>query len=349
MVKVISKYKMLAMHDGRALLYHKGKLYSQDLHNENEVEYLLDLPISKKRKAMISFRLIERLLRMEPRLAVAIDRDNFLMSCAGKIFRVDIKKKELTEELQLRSRMNNPLMFAKKENGNVLFGEYFSNNDYEEVCVFERESGFWKKVYSFPAGSIYHIHGITVDRNKIYILTGDKDKESAIWYTQDDFEHVEMIVGGSQKFRACVAYPYQDGLLYATDTPLEQNYLYTLTRKKGKWIHEVFGQMPGPCIYGTARQDGFYFATSVEPDASLSDMRYRFSYKLGKGVKDRYTHIIRCTRDGEIMEIAKFKKDLWPMLLFQFGNCLFPNVELDDELFICPQSVKRYDGRTVKV
>lgn len=349
MVKVLSKYKMLAMNNGKALLYHKGKLYTQDIKNEIEAKYLLELPISAKRKAMIRFRPIERLLRMEPRLAVAIEKYNFLLSCAGKIYRVDIQKKELTEEMQLRLRMNNPLMFAKKENGNILFGEYFSNNDREEVCVFEREAGKWNTVYRFPAGSIYHIHGIAVDGDKIYIMTGDEDKESAIWYTQDDFEHVEMLAGGSQKFRACVAYPYKGGLIYATDTPLEQNYLYILRQENGKWVNEVLSEMPGPCIYGTVRHDEFYFATSVEPDASLRDMRYRFSYKLGKGVKDRYTHIIRYGRDGKVMEVARFKKDLWPMLLFQFGNCLFPDAELDAGLVVCPQSVKRFDGKTVKI
>lgn len=349
MVRVFSKYKMLAMHDGKALLYHKGKLYTQDMRKETEAKYLLDLPLSAKRKAMIRFRPIERLLRMEPRLAIVIEQNNFLLSCAGKIYCVDIQKKELTEELQLRSRMNNPLMFAKKENGNILFGEYFSNNAHEEVCVFEREAGKWNKAYCFPAGSIYHIHGIAVDGNKIYIMTGDEDKESAIWYTQDNFEHVEMLAGGSQKFRACVAFPYQGGLIYATDTPLEQNYLYTLQQKNGKWTQNVVGKIAGPCIYGTARRDGFYFATSVEPDASLSDMRYRFSYKLGKGVEDRYTHIVHCTRDGHVSEVVKFKKDFWPMLLFQFGNCLFPDSGLDEELLICPQCVKRFDGKTIKI
>ena len=143
MVKVFSKYKMLAMNTRMALLYHKGKLYTQGVQNETESKYLLDLPISAKRKVLVRLRPIERLLRMEPRLAIAIENDNFLMSCAGKIYRVDIQKKELTEEMQLRPRMNNPLMFAKKENGNILFGEYFSNNDHEEVCVFEREDGRW--------------------------------------------------------------------------------------------------------------------------------------------------------------------------------------------------------------
>lgn len=349
MVKVLSEYKMLAIHDGKALFYHKGKLYTQDIRKEKKPQFLLELPISAKRKAMMRFRLVERLLRMEPRLAVSIEGGNFLLSCAGKIYRVDPRRKELAEELQLRTRMNNPLMFAKKENGNILFGEYFSNNDYEEVCVFERDAGNWKKVYSFPAGTIYHIHGIVVEGEKIYILTGDKDNESAIWFTQNGFDHVEMLVGGSQKYRACVAYPFQEGLIYATDTPLEQNYLYYLRRENGTWVNDVLAEMPGPCIYGTIRRDGFYFATSVEPDASLGDMRYRFSYKLGRGVKDRYTHIIRCTKDGNISEVAKFKKDLWPMLMFQFGNCLFPDAGKDDVLLVCPQSAKKYDGKTLKI
>jgi hypothetical protein len=267
----------------------------------------------------------------------------------GKIYCVDIQNKKLVEEMQLRPRMNNPLMFAKKGNGNILFGEYFSNNDHEKVCIYEREKSNWNKVYAFPAGTIYHVHGVVVDENRIYILTGDEDKESAIWYTQDNFEHVEMLVGGSQKFRACVAYPFQDGLIYATDTPLEQNYLYALYKENNQWKHKVICEMPGPCIYGTARRDGYYFATSVEPDSTLSDMRYRFSYKLGKGVKDRYSHIIRYSVDGRIDDVAKLKKDIWPMLLFQFGNCLFPDAGVVEKVLVCPVSVKKYDGKTLEI
>ena len=349
MIKVLSKYKMLAIHKGKALLYHKGKLYTQDIYSENKPKLLLALPISAKRKLPVRFRLTERLLRLEPRIAMWIDGDNFLLSCAGRIYLVNVQERKLTEELQLRPRMYNPLMFAREANGNVLFGEYFSNNDQEEVCIYERENGKWNKVYSFPAGAIYHIHGLVVDENRIYILTGDEDKESAIWYTEDHFRSVELLIGGSQKCRACVAFPYQEGLIYATDTPLEQNNLYILKRINGKWVNEALCEMPGPCIYGTVRRNGYYFATSVEPDASLSSRRYRFSYKLGKGVKDRYTHIIQCTKDGKIKDVAQFKKDIWPMLLFQFGNCLFPDADLDEKLLVCPQSVKKYDGKTVEI
>ena len=329
-------------------MYHRGKLYLWDMQNNEKSEYLVDIPLPGVRKIMIRFRLLERLFRMEPRLAIAIEEGRFLLSCSGKIYCVDVQNKALVEELQLRPRMNNPLMFAKKRNGNVLFGEYFSNNGSEEVCIFERTSGKWKKVYSFSAGSIYHIHGLLVHGDDIYILTGDADRESAIWYTRDSFEHVEMLVGGSQEYRSCVAYPFRDGLLYATDTPLAQNYLFYLHQKNGIWVNEVLWEMPGPCIFGTQRKDGFYFATSVEPDATLSGMRYRFTYRLGKGVRDRYTHMIHCSKDGEIREVTRLKKDLWPMLLFQFGNFQFPNADLDDPLIGCPQSVKKFDGKTLE-
>ena len=349
MLRIVSKNRILAICDGCALIYSKGNLFIKDIRQNKKEKYLLKLPIGFLNQLLVPSRLFERLLRMEPRLSIALDRSTFLLSCMGKIYRVDVKKNEIVEELQLRSHMNNPLMFARKANGNVLFGEYFSNNNHESVSVFEREFGFWKKVYSFPAGSVYHIHGIVIEDNKIYILTGDEDKESAIWYTEDNFAHVKMLVGGSQQYRACVAYPYKNGLIYATDTPLEQNYLYYLKPQDGTWKNEVLCELPGPCIYGTMRENCFYFATSVEPDSSLSGWRYRFSYRLGKGVKDRYTHVFQYAHDGEVVEVARFKKDLWPMVLFQFGNCLFPDVALDEDLLMCPQSVKKYDNKTLKI
>lgn len=349
MIRIFSKYKVLAAYEGMFLLYHKGKLYTKDILKSNKVRFFLKLPIPLKKAGLIRFRLTERLFRLEPRLAIAIDRNNFLISCIGKVYLVNLKEKKIIEELKMRPHMNNPLMFAKDENGNILFGEYFSNNEHEEVCIYERDNGLWNKVYSFPAGMVYHIHSIVVDGKKIYILTGDDDKESAIWYTDNHFETVEKLVGGMQKYRACIAYPFDDGLLYATDTPIEQNYLYLIKKENNQWKSKVICKMPGPCIYGTARKDGYYFATSVEPDATLSNMRYRFSYKLGVGVKDRYTHIIHYSMSGTINEVVKLKKDVWPMLLFQFGNCTFPYTDLDAKLLVCPISLKKYDGKTIEI
>ena len=94
--------------------------------------------------------------------------------------------------------------------------------------------------------------------------------------------------------------------------------------------------MPGPCIYGRVFHEALYMATSVEGDPTLGGWKYRLSNKLGKGVKNRNVHIIKCDVNGDITEIAEFKKDKLPMWLFQFGNAQFPDAE--DGLYISTQS-----------
>lgn len=346
MIEVFSKHKILAITKNESLQYHKGKIYVQ---RNGQINLIFKIPFHGKNKFFSLLRITERLLRLEPRVACVLNEHEYLLSCNGFIYHIDTISNTVSEELKLRNRMKNPLMFAKDGSGNVYFGEYFSNNDYETVNVYVRSSGKWQVIYSFPAGAIYHIHGIVVDGENIYVLTGDENEESAIWLTKDRFASLERVVGGKQKYRACVAFPYKNGLIYATDTPLEENYLYYLYCNNGIWKEEEICSISGPCIYGKQMNGNYYFATSVEPDANLKPMRYRFSYKLGNGVKDRFTHIIRIDNEGNYSDIAKMKKDIWPMLAFQFGNCLFPDDADNSRLLVTPVSVKKYDGRTVCV
>ncbi len=353
-VRQISKRKMLALGKGSSLFYHKGKLYIGEENGENQIFFAV-VPMSRTARLLVRFRLTERLLRLEPRTACCMADGNYLLSCGGGIYCVDMKKNELRKELSLRSGMNNPLSFAcyreDTPEEEILFGEYFSNNLQEPVSVYRRKHGQWNKVYSFSAGQVYHIHNIVVDdvAERIYILTGDADNESGIWCTDDGFQTVEPLVHGSQQYRSCVAYPNADGLIYATDTPREQNWLYRLRQKNGEWETIPVCELPGPCIYGTKRNDGWFFATSVEGDDTLPAFRYRFSRKLGKGVQDRYCHVVFCNSSGQTEEVATFQKDALPMLLFQFGNCTFPDAPVDAPVFCTPLSVKRYDGKTVQI
>lgn len=347
--KIISDYRVMAINDEIGLLYHKGCLYRQDFSNDSNPVFLCDLPLQGIKKCLVKLRITERMLRIEPRVAIALGEQEFLLSCAGKIFRINLSDGRLVEEFKLREGMNNPLSFTKLGDGSILFGEYFSNNRHESVRIVQRRGQDWSCVYTFPPNTVYHIHGIVADNDRVYVLTGDSDSESAIWYTGNHFKTLEKIVGGKQEYRACVAFPYKEGLVYATDTPLESNYLYYLHNTCGVWETKILYEMPGPCIYGTCRKNAYYFATSVEPDARLEDtLRYNFTYKLGKGVKDRYSHIIRLEKDGEISEVCKFRKDVWPMLLMQFGNCLFPDTD-NEEVLVAPMSVKKYDGKTFRI
>lgn len=350
---LIINYKVLAV-DGRSyLLYKKGNLYFSNNEGKN-VAFIGKIPMESKKRLLANFRITTRLLRLEPRTASILGDNKFLISYSGKIYYVDVNKSFIKEELILREGMNNPLTFTRVSSVDgfipgIYFGEYFSNNGHEAVRIFRRHMGLWEVAFSFPPDTIYHIHGIVSDANRkcLYILTGDADQESAIWEAKDNFASVKPILKGKQVFRSCVAFPYHEGIVYATDTSREQNYLCYAMEKNGNWISEKISRIPGPCIYGTEVNGEYYFATSVEPDDTLSDFRFRYTYKLGKGVKDRWTHIIRFYGDGETEEILKIRKDILPMLLFQFGNCLFPDNRKTNKLVFSPISVKKYDGKTI--
>ena len=320
---------------------------------------VVNIPISNSKGALGSLRLFARALRLEPRCGIFVDENVAIVSYHGGIYRVDCSTGQIELEHSYRKEMNNPLCFTRIEGvkgftDGVYYGEYFLNDGGAEVNIFRRNSdGTWISVYSFQAGSIYHIHGIVpcVSEECVYILTGDKDSESGIYQAKADFTEVTPIVTGKQAYRACVALPIENGLLYTTDTPLEENFLYQLDFDT-KEIKPV-ASIAGPCIYGRVISDNqMVFSTSVEPDSRITGLRYNFSYKLGQGVKDRSSHVYHVTWDGsnaQMKEVFKGKKDIIPMGAGQFGTMMFPAgpESKSGNVFVTGQALRNYDNKTL--
>ena len=68
----------------------------------------------------------------------------------------------------------------------------------------------------------------------------------------------------------------------------------------------------------------YVFASTVEPSEGRGffDM---FTYELGAGITDKYSHLITIRKsDLHVEEVLKVKKDIWPMKLFQYGSLMFP-------------------------
>ena len=132
----------------------------------------------------------------------------------------------------------------------IVYGEYWANEEKEEVNIFQKQNE-WKKIYSFGSGEIKHIHNIVLDkyRDGILVLTGDADNESGILLCRNNFQETYWVVSGSQKYRTCVAYAEKDGILYATDTPMEKNGIYILRQEEREWKETQLYKLPGPCIY----------------------------------------------------------------------------------------------------
>jgi hypothetical protein len=352
--------KKLICFSDKYYLYCRGpKIYISEGF-DNKYQVAVHLPTSSIQQLLGSFRLLSRGLRLEPRCGNFVDDVKALVSYHGAIYRVDCEKTTVTLEHNYRSEMKNTLSFVKLEglagfSDGIYYGEYYLNHQSKSVNIYRRDAGGnWTKVYTFQPGEIYHIHGIVPDYKKqcVYVLTGDKDEESGIYEFRNDFKEVQIIVKGKQAYRSCVALPTENGLLYTTDTPLEENFLFHLDfdTKEIKPIVPI----PGPSIYGKVLSESeMVFSTSVEPDSRITGIRYEFTNRLGLGVKDRYTHLyyVKNDKDGiHMKEIFKAKKDLLPMGAGQFGTLMFPTGKDEPgKVFVTGQSVRKYDNKTISI
>jgi len=357
--KIYKGFKPLCWCKSKLVLYKKSRIYITDLESKPKKICLLkrniiDFLLSKS-------KLASRLLRLDPRAAIAIDEKQIILSLKGYIYRVDITNGHQAIEHAFRKNMNNPLGFSKISDiegfqDTIVYGEYWGNPQKEAVAIYGRNQfGTWKKLYEFPKETVCHIHNIIPDRyrNVVLILTGDSDQESGIWKATNNFNEVVPLLVGKQLYRSCCLYPMKNEILYATDTPLEQNYILKIKLKNEKAnyyeIEEVC-KIDGPSIFSTTYNGRIVFSTSVESNPNIKSSRIgRFlNNTRGPGVKSNYSKLIKGDAINGFIEIAKFEKDSFPMI-FQFGNIYFPTRDGENQLVIFPYCVKKYGGDTLVI
>jgi len=231
------------------------------------------------------------------------------------------------------SRGTRPLHITTTPDGTVVWGEYFDNPQRDEVHIYASDdSGLtWNIAYTFPKRSIRHIHNILYDRweNCLWIFTGDYGAECRILRASLDFRTIDEVVMGNQQARAVAALVAESGLFFATDTPLEQNHIYFLSRS-GRM--KQLQLMPTSSIYGCQNRTGMFFSTMIEP----SDFN-----------ASREVHLQASLNGMKWNAIAKWHKDRWPMKLFQYGNAFLPDgTNNTDLLAVTTVAVKGADLET---
>ncbi|MFT5171253.1 MAG: hypothetical protein ACI9BD_001025 [Candidatus Marinamargulisbacteria bacterium] len=214
----------------------------------------------------------------------------------------------------------------------LFYGEYTSNPDRRAVLILGSfdKGRRWESVYSFS--DVRHIHGVFYDRytDTIWATTGDTDEESIIWQFDRRFNKPRKVLKGSQQTRAVQLLFSKDSVFFGSDSPLERNFLYRLSRSSGKVtpVQEVGGSI----FYGCKVKDGLVFSTAVEP----SDINTRQSSEVW------YSE----TGDDWTL-ISSYPKDIWPVRFFQYGQVLFPSGENNtSELWYTPFSTEM-DGRSL--
>ncbi len=274
-----------------------------------------------------------------------------------KIYKLNLVENIIYKSFDLK-RGSRPLNITNISNidgfdDQTCFGEYFMNFEKKEVHIYALDKdNNWKISFTFPEGEIEHIHNIIPDenRNLLWILTGDFNNSSGIWIAKNNFKNVYPVLRGKQDYRACVAFPTVDGLLYGTDSQFQQNSI-RLLYKENKWKTRKIFDVNGPIIYGAKFKDDFCFSTSVEGESSEKGkfLQY-FDRTIGKGVITNYSHIIKGNLKNGFKVVYKNKKDMYPFILFQFGTIVFPNgINKSDSIYFNVNALKQNDQSIVKL
>jgi len=230
-------------------------------------------------------------------------------------------------------RGTRPLHFATTRDGVVFWGEYFDNPRRDEVHIYgSRDRGaHWDVAYTFPKGSIRHVHNIVYDKweNCFWVLTGDHGSECQIMRAACDFSDADVVLSGKQQTRCVALIPTRDALYFSSDTPLEQNHVYRLDRRGN--LREI-ADLSSSSICGCCLGDNVFFSTMVEP-SEINSERNVWIYGGSNGTY--------------FEPLLSWQKDLWPTSLFQYGNAFFPDgSNSTGVLAVTTVGVKRADLET---
>jgi len=192
-----------------------------------------------------------------------------LCVAAGMIFRAEADSVEYRPVFRVPKGFR-PLNLGQGPLGRIYWGEYFLNVRRKSPArIFGSKDGgkSWNLAYTFPAGSVCHIHRVIFDpyEEAYWVCTGDLGIEVGIWKTIDEFRQLTPILRGEQLFRTTSLLALPRCLLYGTDDPRGDNYILALDRRSG--AVEKIQSVPGPILYGCRVGEGAVFATMVEKKA----------------------------------------------------------------------------------
>lgn len=327
-------YKVLLVRKG-GFVYSKGyRLFEYDA-AQKEITRKGAIP-DRKYALLSRFKLLRRFFRAEITGLYELS-DGSLMAIAKKgLFKLKSGSNKW-EKCFTVPRGSKPLNLCILPNGHIFFGEYFMNMEKKSVRVFcSLDNGnTWEVSYTFEEGNINHIHGVFYDKytERIWCLTGDRENECIIGYTEDEFATFHELFRGGQEYRSCQLFFYPEYLVYATDSQYMPNVIKKIDRQTLQ-ITELQA-IQGSAIKGGQAGNVAFVSTTVEPS----------------GVnKDKFSHVW-VTQDGlHWKEIFTAKKDIWPAIM-QFGTFEFPLYvsSADDSLYMSGRALCKVDGHSLAV
>lgn len=190
----------------------------------------------------------------------------------------------------------------------VYFGEYLNGHS-RDIAIMRVDPKTLRSVrcWQFSRAEIKHVHAIHYDpyRNRLWVLTGDTDEESAFYYSDDEFQTLQKFAGGSQQWRAIALLIYPDfiewGMDAGQDAPadcINKIYRYHFERAElteqatvGNPVYAAISMADGSAVMATSfepkrRQETIpcaeiWFRTAQGQWQSIAQFKYEKQSRIG--------------------------------------------------------------------
>ena len=141
----------------------------------------------------------------------------------------------------------------------VYIGEYFQNPDKKEVKIFRSTNQLrsWEVAHLYQPDQIRHVHAILNDpySDRLWVCTGDLNRESMVAWTDNDFESINPIGSGSQVWRVCQLVFTENSIYWGTDTGSDEVAgIYRWDKNTGE--NQRLIEVDGAVFYGTRLAKG---------------------------------------------------------------------------------------------
>lgn len=314
--------------------------------NEGEVS----LPLSVFGLFSKTSRLLRRLLRTDKGNCVWLtDKCRLIIFYQFNVYVVNLLDASYvsTKKMNFRNPLYSGVLVTEDES--IYFGEYRGNWELSEIQIF-RSTDYgdsWHPIYTFPGGSVFHVHSLKWDpyEKKIWTFTGDFEGQCKVCVSDPDFKQIEFLGDGGQEWRAVEAFFLEDRVVWGMDSPLSDVTVNSLDRESR--LLSIGQSLDGPVWFGKRlKGGGAVIQTTVESlkwpgvKSSNSSLYYSEDYLTWTSImsweKDRYSN--KYFRHG-LVAFAEGPQELDNLVLN--GEAL---KEIDGLAFTFSNSVKMLQG-----
>jgi hypothetical protein len=290
-MRVVRNMRPLCFHEGILYCSRFADIFATADYGESFTR-VGSLDLRSPAKALVSsFPLLQRLLRASIYRMRVLPNGNMIFIFKGGIY--TLKAGETTAQRTFPiERGVRPVSLAASTGGFVVFGEYWSNADRQEVKIYGScdfgES--WQPIYTFGPKSIRHVHGISYDRwdDCFWICTGDYGDECRLLRASRDFQQVDVVSSHGQLNRFYSMYVGPSYLLMGTDTPLEQNYVMEFDKRSCQIVRRQ--PLENSSFYHCEVNGLVFVSTTAEP-SPVNDVNFSHIW-AGRPQEEPWTRVL---------------------------------------------------------